>query len=60
MQTLSETSETTVAVDSVTILELGPDDYLFDVDDDDLDSAGNSMAKSPHTIFTMKQLGCRC
>lgn len=39
---------------------LTPSDYIFDVSDDDLEVAATQISASQHTIFTMKQLNCRC
>ena len=49
-----------VAVTGATALRLTLADYPFDVSDEDLEAVVTQISANPHTIFSMKQLNCRC
>lgn len=49
-----------VAVTGVNALRLTLSDYPFDVSDEDLEAVVTQISANPHTIFSMKQLNCRC
>jgi hypothetical protein len=48
------------AVTGVSAVQLTLADYPFDVSDEDLDAVVTQISANPHTIFSMKQLNCRC
>lgn len=36
------------------------ENFLFSVSDSELEEMGSPLVSAAHTIFTMKQLSCRC